>query len=72
MIQIMREKTDYELEQQYKRLLQQAFPKLRFYGIRWNWYQVYSEDPFKNKTFQRIQNAFISTAKKRKHPFYCH
>lgn len=70
--QIMRPKTHEQLEHQYKRLLQMAFPKLRFSGITWNWYKVYDEDPYQNQTFLRIHSAFISTVKKRQHPFYNH
>lgn len=66
----MRTKSHYELEMQYKRLLKQAFPKLQFHGITWNWYKVYNSDPFDNPNFLRIYNAFRSTAKKRKHPSY--
>lgn len=68
----MRPKTHEQLEQQYKRLLQRAFPKLRFMGITWNWHEVYNEGPYQNQTFLRIQRAFVSTAKKRQHPFYNH
>lgn len=66
----MRTKTHQQLEDQYKRLLQQAFPKLRFRGIVWNWYKVYDEDPFSKPAFLRLYNAFRNTAKKRGHPFY--
>jgi len=67
----MRNKTLAELEAQYKRLLVKAFPKLRFVGIRWNWYKVYKDkDPFSDPTFHRIHTAFVSTAIKRGHPFY--
>ena len=68
----MRAKTNRELEQQYTRLLRQAFPRLRFDGITWNWYKVYEHDPFTDKKFLRIYKAFISTAEKRQHPFYNH
>ena len=67
---IMRAKTNRQLEEQYKKLLQRAFPLLRFKGITWNWYEVYNEDPFGNARFLRINRAFISTAEKRHHPFY--
>ena len=66
----MRAKTLSSLESQYKRLLKQAFPKLKFQGIRWNWQEVYSHDPYTDSKFLRIQRAFISTAEKRNHPFY--
>ena len=68
----MRAKTNGQLEQQYKRLLKRAFPRLRFCGVTWNWYEVYDDDPFSNPRFLRINRAFISTAEKRKHPFYYH
>lgn len=66
----MRTKTYAQLDEQYKRLLKRAFPKLRFKGITWNWDKVYEGSPFQNTTFLRINKAFISTAKKRQHPFY--
>lgn len=66
----MRRKSLEALEMQYKELLKRAFPKLVFKGITWNWYDVYDHDPHKDPTFLRIQTAFISTAKKRNHPFY--
>ena len=66
----MRDKSFQELESQYKRLLQQAFPKLKFRGVTWNWYKVYNEEPSSKPNYLRINRAFISTAKKRKHPFY--
>ena len=69
---IMRAKTLNSLESQYKRLLKQAFPLLRFKGITWNWHEVYSHDPYTDSKFLRIQRAFISTAEKRNHPFYNH
>lgn len=68
----MRTKTHRQLEEQYKKLLRRAFPLLRFKGITWNWYQVYEGDPWQNPKFLRINRAFISTAEKRKHPFYNH
>lgn len=67
----MRKKTYRQLEEQYKKLLGQAFPLLRFKGITWNWDKVYGDNPFQTPKFLRIHRAFISAAKKRKHPFYC-
>lgn len=69
---IMRAKTNGQLEEQYKKLLQRAFPRLRFKGITWNWYQVYESDPWQNTRFLLINRAFTSTAEKRHHPFYYH
>lgn len=66
----MRKKSLEELEAQYKRILVKAFPKLRFTGIGWNWYKVYDIDPYTDSVFQRISRAFVSTAKKRNHPFF--
>ena len=66
----MRAKTIRSLEAQYDRLLKQAFPKLKFRGITWNWYEVYNHDPFTDPRFLRINKAFTSTAVKRHHPFY--
>lgn len=68
----MRAKTFENLQAQYKRLLKQAFPKLKFKGITWNWSNVYNHDPYTDPKFLRINNAFSSTAKKRSHPFYDH
>jgi hypothetical protein len=68
----MRAKTNRQLEEQYKKLLQRAFPLLRFKGITWNWYQVYESDPWQNTRFLLINRAFTSTAEKRHHPFYYH
>ncbi len=66
----MRQKSLEALEMQYKQILKRAFPKLKFKGVTWNWYEVYNHDPHTNPAFLRIQKAFISTAKKRNHPFY--
>lgn len=63
-------KTPEQMELQYKRLLVQAFPKLRFRGLVWNWYKVYKDEPFQNPKFLRIYNAWRSTAEKRQHPFF--
>ena len=68
----MRTKSPYELERQYMGLLKQAFPKLRFTGMCWNWYKVYDFSPWDNPSFMRIYEAYRSTAKKREHPFFTH
>ena len=65
-----RKKTIEQLEQQYKRVLKKAFPKLKFKGVRWNWHEVYEGNPYENKRFVSIQNAFINDAKRLRHPFY--
>lgn len=66
----MRQKSLEALEMQYKQILKRAFPKLKFKGVTWNWYEVYNHNPHTDPSFLRIQKAFISTAKKRNHPFY--
>lgn len=61
------EKTNEMIFEQYKKLLKMAFPKLRIYRDNtWNWHKVYNEDPYKNKTFLRIYNAYKSVSEKRK------
>lgn len=66
----VRKKTLADLDEQYKRVLRTAFPKLRFRGVRWNWDKVYDGSPYQNPIFVKINDAFISTAKKMGHPFY--
>lgn len=63
----MRTKSPYELDRQYMRLLKQAFPKLRFSGMCWNWYKVYDFEPDESPAFLRLYNAYRSTVKKRGH-----
>lgn len=65
-------KTHTELEQQYKRVLRKAFPLLKFNNLEWNWYDVYNDNPYENKRFLRIQNAFFNAAVAIGHPFYQH
>lgn len=61
----MRKKTPQQLDEQYKRVLQLAFPKLRFKGMIWNWYKVYDVEPCHSPVFLRIMNAYNNTCKKR-------
>jgi len=58
-------KTQEMILEQYKRLLKRAFPRLIFYRDNtWNWYKVYNEDPYTNKTFIKIFNAYKSVSNK--------
>lgn len=59
-------KTQEMIWEQYKRLLKKAFPKLTYRGNTWNWHKVYGEDPYENKTFLRIHNAYKHVSEKNK------
>ncbi len=62
LINLKKFKTNKEVWQQYTRLIQRAFPKVRIKAdSTWNWHDVYKTDPYTNATFVRIHNAYRNT-----------
>ena len=51
------------IQEQYKKLLRIAFPSVQIFpNNTWNWSEVYQEDPYKNKRFMLIYNAYKSVS----------
>lgn len=59
-------KTQEMIWEQYKRILLKAFPKLKFHRDNtWNWHKVYGGNPYENKKFLRIYNAYKHVSEKK-------